>query len=246
MFASSKLKIKRAKEHVQELRSQLIAFSATDYYTLAVDKDPTTGQSFLKFEITKSLPPDISIVMGDALHNLHSALDLAISDVLFGHTGKRYSHLKFPVYPTKEAFESGIAGGKIKHAPKEIIALLKDVIKPYKGENDALWALHDLNITDKHIALVEIDQLSAMINIDAEDDRGNRIINGTLIVSTGHTLIPFASTREIQIKNQSKPAFNVLFSKGLPTEGKSVVPTLFQFTELVSSIIAAFEIVLRP
>lgn len=247
-FVFSQLKIERANEHIQELRWRLLEFAKTDYYSLRIERDAHTGQHVLEFEITKTLPLKISVVVGDVLHNLHSALDLAISDVLFAHTGQRYSHLKFPIYPDKKAFENGIANGKIKLAPPQIITLLKETIKPYQGGDDALWSLHNLNIVDKHIALVEIDQLTAMIAIDAEDDGGNKIIGGTLIASTGKTAIPWADTGadhgEIHIKNYGKPAFNVLFSKGLVTEGKSVIPTLYQFGELVSSIVEAFKIVL--
>jgi hypothetical protein len=245
MLEGAKLKVERAEKHIHELRDRLHAFFATDYYSLGISKNPKTGKHVLKFEITESLPPDIYPILGDALHNLHSALDLAISDAVFMKTQRRFKHLKFPIYPDKQGFENGIAKGKIQHSPEEIIALLKDAIKPYTGGNDAFWALHDLDITDKHIELIEIDKLSAMISVDVEDDRGNRVL-GTFIASTGETPIHWDGIGEIHIKNHSHPAPNVLFVEGLPTQGQPVIPALLQFAELVSSVIEAFEFVLRP
>lgn len=60
----------------------------------------------------------------------------------------------FPIGGSREDFEkTGI--GKIKRlsaaAQKRICGL-----KPYKGSNDPLWQLHQLDILDKHVVLVPV------------------------------------------------------------------------------------------
>ena len=244
LFIGPRLKLERAKQHISDLHARLCAFSGTDYYSLRVDTDHQTGKDSLKFEITKPLPDDIGLIIGDALHNLKSALDFAVNDIVFLKTGARSKYTKFPVQDSRDKLIATVNGGSVRKASKTIADLIVDIIKPYKGGNDAIWSLHELNILDKHILLLPVFQVSALLGVCAEDDSGRSLVDGTLIVESGKVALPFVPTTNLKITKYGKAAFAVCFDKGLPLEGQSIVPALRSLAEQVGSIIDAFETVL--
>jgi len=244
LFRGPRLKIERAKQHIGDLHARLCALSTTDYHRLSVERDPNTGDHLLAFEITQPLPDDVALIVGDAIHNLKSALDFAINDVVFEKTGKRSRHTKFPVYDSRSDLVVALNGGTIRPASETIANLLLDGIKPYKGGNDAIWAIHDLNIQDKHALLLPVIQIASLLDVCAEDERGNRILNGSLITVTGRVSVSFAATTKIKITNHGKATFAIFFDKGLPVEGHNVIETLRTFTEVVGGVIDAFSIAL--
>jgi hypothetical protein len=243
-FYGPKLKIKRAKQHIGDLHSKLQAFAATDYYSLRVDKDAETGNNILKFSVTKAPPEETALVIGDAIHNLKSALDLLVNDVFFEKLNRRSDYTKFPVCETRDKLVATMNGGTIRQASEAIADLIVDVIKPYKGGNDALYALHHLDICDKHMLLLPVVQITSLLDVSAEDDRGARMVNATLVIDgSGKSANVFATPGELQIKNYGKPVPSIFFDKGLPMEGEPIFPTLLQFTERVCGVLESFQTV---
>jgi hypothetical protein len=99
-----------------------------------------------------AIDPDIPMITGDAVHNLRSALDLLAWALYARRTKGKGTHIYFPIFETPKKYKSGserkVEG--ISEADIEAITLLK----PYKGGNDHLWGLHELDITDKHRLLI--------------------------------------------------------------------------------------------
>jgi len=236
-FEASRLKIERAKQHINDLRSRILAFADSDFYTLSIDKDTKTGNYGLKIEVRRSLPNDFALIIGDAAHNLKSALDVLGNEVVFLRLGRYDKHTRFPIRDTRNDLVIAVKGALISQASKEVANFIVDVVKAYKGGNDALWALHDLNILDKHRLLLPVMQVTSIVDFCAEDDRGNKCINATLVVTRNRTVTVFESLGNIRITNKGKTIPLVPFDKGLPMEGQAVVPSLIQLTELVSGIV---------
>jgi hypothetical protein len=244
LFTGPKLKIERARQHINDLQVRFTAFSSSDYYSFGVEKDVNSGKRFLKFEVTKPLPSDVAPIIGDALHNLKSALDLAINDVVFLKLGRYDAHTRFPFRETRNELEAAIKGALITQASKTIADLIVNVVKAYKGGNDALWTLHELNILDKHRLLLPVIHVGVLHGVGLEDDRGNQFTGLTMLVEAGRVHIPSIPGHagdNFKITNKGKPTLSVFFAEGLPTEGQFVLPTLICFVELVSNIIEQFE-----
>jgi hypothetical protein len=241
LFHGPKLKIERAKKHISDLQARFLDFASTNYYRLDFEKDPGTGNNLLRFTITESLPEDTALIIGDAFHNLRSALDFAISDVLFMKTGTRPKHAKFPVYKSRDDLVNAVSGGKISEAPKEILDFIVDIVKPYEGGNEAIRALHELDILDKHMLLLPIVQIGALTGVDLEDDRGNQFRKCDFIVEAGTAFIPIASSGNIKITDFGKPTIFVMFDKRMPLEGPHVLPTLAKLTRDIGYIVDEFE-----
>jgi hypothetical protein len=241
LFTGSKLKIKRANQHIDELQHILFAFLKADFYRLHIERDPKDGMNVLKFETTKDMPYEVPLVIGDSIHNLHAALDLMACEIvsLAGNTPDRQT--QFPFRDTRDELVKAINGGKIKAADPAIINLIVDTIQPYKGGNDPLCALHDLDIMDKHRLLIPVASVTALVGASAEDDRGNSFQSINFVVGQGGKINAVKTDSNLKITKQGQPSFNVIFDKGQVFEGKAVIETLHKLSQLVSGIVEAVE-----
>jgi hypothetical protein len=238
---SPRLKIERAKHHINDLHSRIADFGATDFYSLNAEKNIETAECRLKVEVEKPFPDDFALIIGDTVHNLKSALDVTVNEVVFRRLNRYDDYTRFPLRKTKDNLVSALNGGLIKQASEAVVEFIVNAVKPYKGGNDALWSLHDLNILDKHRLLLPVMQVTSIIDFCAEDDRGNRMENATLVVTRNRAVTLFASSGNIKITNKGKAIPLAFFDKGLPMEGQPVVPSLIQLTELVSNIVEGIE-----
>lgn len=212
-FEESGLKVKRANEHIYQLDAVMAEFAKTDFHRLFVEKDPETGYDVLKYEPTKPLPWNVPLIIGDVIHNLHSALDLAVYDIV-SRTGVEPSRdLYFPFRRDRDKLVSALKGREIKLLGPAIIDLILNEIKPYPGGNDALYALHDLDITDKHKLLVPILSINSVRGISAEDDRGNRLIDFTLTVPATDVSV-ISTAGNLKITDQGQAKVDIVFDKG--------------------------------
>jgi hypothetical protein len=146
----------------------------------------------------------------------------------------------FPVRKTRQELEATINGGQIKIAGADIIDLIVNSIKPYVGGNDALCALHALDVTDKHKLLIPLLSVSALTNVNARIG-GITFTNCSFTVSSDRVLnVGSFPDGELKIEGKATPAIGIAFDKGT-MEGEPVVPTLHQLSQIVSGVVDAIE-----
>lgn len=243
MFEGARLKVKRAEKHIDDFNDVIAAFVQSDFCRLYAEPDPNTGNSIVKFEMTKGAPDDLSVILGDALHNLRSALDLAAYELVLLAGEKPLKWVRFPVADDEAKLEAAINGGQIKIAGLDIVGLIVKTIRPYKGNggNAALCALHDLDIEDKHCLLVPTFSVGALSGVDFSV--GSNMWTDTFLAvsADGAVVCPISAPGKFELHKHGQPLFNVSFGKGVPFEGQPVVPTLHQLSQLVGGIIKALE-----
>lgn len=241
LFTGSKLKVKRANQHIIELQTVIGSFLKTDFYRLFIEVDSNDGSNLIRFEATKEMPCEVPLVIGDVIHNLRSALDLMTCEIVT-MAGKEVDRsIEFLIRDDREKLVAAIADRKIKAVPKSIIDLIVDTIKPYKGGNNALCALNDLDIMDKHKLLIPVTSITALVGVSMEDNRCNSFHDMTFAVGPGGKLNAIKTDSVMKVTNQGTPAFAVVFAKGQPLEGQPVFPTLHQLSQLVSGIVQTIE-----
>src|ERR1700678_2298437 len=150
-------KIQRAKKHLYDLEIELVKYEGRKKRVGLADFDPKTGEmvgnpSTIELSVISF---DALTIAGDVIHNLRSALDhLAHHLVLVGSPGVIPTRqIEFPIaqdFATYEAIKTRKVKGMRLAAIKAI-----DALKPYKGGNDALWRIHELDIIDKHRTIFE-------------------------------------------------------------------------------------------
>ena len=141
------LKIQWAKQHIDNLGRARISFLGTDAYFGIPKFDPETNRTQFILRSVPDIPSDISLLLGDAIHNLRTALDHLACE-LVRSTGISDPKVYFPICKTEDIYEAE-SDGKTKGMPPEAKKLI-DRLCPYGGKNHLLWGLHQLDIIDKH------------------------------------------------------------------------------------------------
>jgi hypothetical protein len=253
MFEGARLKIERANKHISDLNDVLFAFLNTDFHSdFRIEKDANTGNIVLKFSQTKEPPTDIPLILGDAIHNLRSALDLAYCEIIrdIANVPLR-PKTQVRIAETREKVISDLTTGDgiLKGSPG-IAAVITDILKPYKAGNESnpIHAIHDLNITDKHIILIPlINATSAVVDATVRGTDGKHgsmvMRNCHVSVSNGHVsnIVAFAQGEYDLQYDVKAVSFTVLFGEGQPLEGQPIVPTLYQLSEFVAETLTLLE-----
>jgi hypothetical protein len=104
-----------------------------------------------KFLTAPRFAADVLAGAGDIAHNLRSSLDHLMCQLLLVAGSGITTRDGFPISEDVTRYESRKAGIVNRVQPEAIEAL--DRLKPYKGGNDALWRVHELDRIDKHRAL---------------------------------------------------------------------------------------------
>jgi hypothetical protein len=95
---------------------------------------------------------------GDVVNNLRGALDHLVAQLSFARfpnlTQRQLRTCQFPIYQSPSRYEDGRK--RDVQFIRSGAARLIDSLKPYKGGNDALWILSQLDNTSKHRILLSV------------------------------------------------------------------------------------------
>ncbi len=131
-FSASRLKVERADKHISELDDAVREFLETRPYGITLDKNPESGDSLLQYGWNKPVPGEqFGLIIGDAVHNLRAALDLAwvaIINKIFGSS----EYAKFPICETATKLASDLSKSRdVFNACRGLYDLMVSQIKPY-------------------------------------------------------------------------------------------------------------------
>jgi hypothetical protein len=222
-FSGPHLKTERANHHIRELERIFKIHIAANQKALVpkYNRKPRTV-------IGTRFPKHTPTILGDALHNLRSALDHAYCILVEANGGTVNKHTKFPFTEKgsrKELEDSAKAHAEKAGGPSDkIIAVVFDDIQPYPGGKGAdLIKLHVLDIADKHMMLLPTEQRTEIRSIRTTS--GNMIVgcvstnsaDGDVVIGPGEGLDP---------DHDNKATFNICFGRGKPYEGEPILPVL--------------------
>jgi hypothetical protein len=246
MFEGSKLKISRSKKHADEFLQDVRKFLGTDFLDLSIDFDEGMSRSTLKFRMKQDPPVELSMILGDAIHNLRAALDLAFVEFIkaVGITPTKWS--TFRVWESRDKMVSTYSTSLFKGFD-DVTALFSDHIRNFEGGNGLLVALDALDINDKHCLLIPTFSVVRLMNVSAEVvyEGGSRVVfdNCRLGVGQGGALNLAGSDNRgvLTIKNKGTPEIAVLFGESTALAQQPIAETLDAFTKTVTQVIAQFE-----
>lgn len=153
------LKLERAREHLQSLDTKIRGWIEEDTYRYVPKLDPESGKKRIYFEVLQDPPPRYSLIIGDCLHNLHSALDNLVYELATVYTGidplpeERAKELAFPIFGPKplKASKGREMIGCIHPDAQTIIKKLQPHLRGKKKyATSPLWQLYRLSNLDKH------------------------------------------------------------------------------------------------
>ena len=155
-YRDARLKVDRAKKHISDLKADIVALEDTSTATIEYHPDSHAQSVVHEFPNFEKALAELSLIVGDAIHNLHSALDFAWYCTISRHLPDKISDsTKFPVRETRQNLEGALHGIEVDTRCKRLFDCIVSDIQPYKGgHNSAVWTLHNLDIPDKHLLLL--------------------------------------------------------------------------------------------
>jgi hypothetical protein len=240
-FANALLKIKRANKHIADIEERLR--TSSDRYGPSMHMDSKTGEKFLYYYSTdRNLRPDIALIVGDAIHNLRCALDIAWVGTVTALSPKPPSRqCKFPIYPagTRHNLESVLTKSTEIPESSPVIPLMLDGVKCYEGGDSDILALSELDIDDKHSVLIPMLTVTGVEGVEVEHEDGTINVYEIMLVppNSYRTTVPLES----KIKNHGQVRFEITFREGTRLKGVDVLPTLKRISWKVSRIVRRLQ-----
>jgi len=243
-FESSRLKIKWANQHILDV--QRLVSALPDLYEATVEINPVAGNPVIKHDLRDRTERmnKLALLIGDAVHNLKCALDYAWIETLSLRAPSLLTDFsKFPIYPDGDSLKGALVGREIDTTFGALYKLLISEIQPYSGANDAIYALHYLNIRDKHKLLTPIVEFAAIEGIELENERGEVEKIGTWASSQKP---PYYVPIETgwHIKNKGHVVVEILFEEGTPLYDLEIIDTLQLYSRSTLQVIECLETIL--
>src|SRR6266571_2456329 len=245
-FLGPRLKIERADRHIADVDDVVRKFLEREPYTAVVEQEKGCPDS-LVLRAKEKLPNRLATIIADAVHNLRTSLDYLAVD-LVALNGQSTKDVYFPFCASADDLEAKIVERHIDRATEKIVNEIR-LLKPYRGGNDALRAIHDLDIIDKHKLLIPIGYVGSVKNLvySAKPDPnttnifvfGDNHWRGAL--DDGAKMVTLVTGHNLKVGQNFKAEIQIAFADGQPFEGKPIIQSLKIFSKAVTSVIARFE-----
>ena len=158
-FESPKGLVAHAREHADNLESQIRAFFDKRPYARVIEFDPNTGHDVHKVRLTAQVPGRLSRILKDCTSNLRDALDHAVYAAAISLGAINPEKTGFPFANDATHLEDELTSWKFEEVPPEIHPCLRG-FKPYPGENDILVALNRIRNPNTHRVIVPVGTAS--------------------------------------------------------------------------------------
>lgn len=240
-FREPRLKVKRANQHITDLNREILAYSRKEPYRVIVDRDSEPGQQLLRVVQRFPMPAEWPLILGDAVHNLRSALDIMACDVMRYH-GYGVSSVHFPFAERAEDLETEILRRTVHRARPEVVNLFYQ-LKPYKGGDRLLRAIHDLDVRDKHKLITPVVHMPGVTGVQVLRPDGSHLLHsakGAKFLIDSEEKVLLRAPLGFKFQYDRKATIEIRFGEG-PFSPHPIIPTLHQMSQLASQVILKFE-----
>jgi len=241
MFEASRLKIRRAGHHVRELKAALETYCKSSFCRIGVDAATKDGAPAVRMERTRELPGEIPLMLGDAIHNLRSSLDLMACALVRSGGRQPTRFTRFPIELSREKFVATLDGGAIKAARPDLADFLVDTIRPYKGGDDALSNLNDLDLDERHKLIVPDIAVVALHNVAVKSEARGASKIGKLEIGPHGVFRVDEALGRVEITSYQDASFQALFDATSAYAGQPIVPTLHLLAQQVAGVVDSIQ-----
>jgi hypothetical protein len=220
LFQNSRIKIEQARRHIAEVERLLAEHAAAITIIPGFPEGYDVPNHPSKIVIPlgsmqiRGVPEVVPATIGDAIHNLRSALDLMAADMA-RNNNESVDKVAFPFAESSGKFSKAVKERKFSRCGEKAITIAIKA-EPYKGGNNLLYSIHQLDISDKHNMLLPVANSVGMPVIDTWTGR-----------IVGDPTRPSSIT-------YTWPAPN-------PLHGQDVISSLQQMADLITKVVDDFE-----
>jgi len=243
LFDSARAKIERARQQTDALRAVFEGFYKSQSYSIRQELDPQAGEKRLVFH-ADPLPLEWSVIIGEIVHNLRSALDHAIYELTCIESGGPLEGTEFPIFDNESRYfaldrrgnptrASGLF--KIRGIKDETRRAVIKGLQPFEfrkthpaDQLPIIALVHKLNIVDKHRTLhlcrMSTTQLQTRVLRDIHP------ISMTIVIPRLEDGTEVTRWRPVgdfndEVDMESEVSFEIAFGDSVPIlAGKAVIP----------------------
>src|SRR6185312_937803 len=179
------LKIQRAERHIDELRLTTYPLHRNLSEIVVVHSDVGGPDEHpecyrLVYRPKHPIPEFLAVIIGDAIHNLRSALDLLAGGIIRTLPGKPLGDKRphFPMHSERKNLEADLSLAAIEKALPGAKKLLLEDIRPANGPNETTWRFNVLNNLDKHNLIIPAVSIAEIKNVNARWGTGGVMYGG--------------------------------------------------------------------
>ena len=241
-FLGAKLKLKRTKTHLQELGNRIDDYFRSQPVKVVVEKDPNSPNYNWTLRVKHDVPLCFAAIIGDVIHNLRASLDLLATE-LVAKSGGNPKDVYFPFANDEDGLDEMIKKRHIDRAGGKAIALIKS-LKPYKGGNDLLRALHDLDIIDKHRSLIPVAHYAGIKYFQMVNASGPILTIKDLHcgpIRDGMILMSLPPANNMKVGQSFEPLIKLTLHREVIGNDDDLIQLLNSLVTMVEEIISMFE-----
>lgn len=236
------LKLDRAEKHIDELKAMIQRYMTDNFSNVPAEihvQAPPNASLQWQVQLPVSGLSLLAPVVGDALHNLRSALDHIAWELVTANGGTPTGDTYFPILraaPTPNRYGQSqppsVSGGASLAARNIIRDIQPYTLNLARPEDTNIFQLHRLSIEDKHHGLIltpvfvqgvdfvtgHVGNIHGVLRIDHTTDDGAEMVFVSDVAST---------------RVHGNAAVRVSLGNGLPGEDSPVSAKLGRFWRLV-------------
>jgi hypothetical protein len=245
-LSGCRVKIARARKHLEELDRTVNGFLSVHPYDIYSEFSVDTGEEVWRIKVLLSPPVELGGIIGDVVHNLRSALDLAVCRLVRVNNGNVTANTGFPVYTDATDYQS--TGRKkvrgVTPAALRIIDFLQPCNQPVPPEDHMNYILHRLDITDKHRLLIPVGSAmhdgdiyirNAVLDGVPQSLGVNPIVDGAEFLRVKHII------KKPNTEIEPRLRFELVFERDGPGQGQEVLHLLSQLVTYTEKNINWFD-----
>nr|WP_298414061.1 hypothetical protein [uncultured Halomonas sp.] len=241
-FFSAKLKVERARSHIRELSNNIVDYLKSKPFKVVITQHPGSKEQLWMLRVRHDIPRVYAAIIGDVIHNLRASLDLLATE-LVTKSGGDPNKIYFPFGNDETSLDNMIKRRGIDQAGKEIVGLIKS-LKPYKGGNELLRGLHDLDITDKHKSLIPVAHYVGLKNIKTTNASGGVTIIQNMHcgpITDGMVLAILPPVNNFAVGQSFTPSLKLTLNEEILKTDEDIIQLLNRLVTMVEGIICQFE-----
>ncbi|HWA30051.1 MAG TPA: hypothetical protein VG867_03085 [Rhizomicrobium sp.] len=251
-FPGARLKLDRAKRHITELDFAISEFLKENPHGIEIKTD---GQGHLRVtaKMSEASTVGLSVIIGDAIHNLRSSLDHLAAGLIEMNDGTPGRNTAFPIDAAESGFNGNITS-KLAGAADVAIAIVR-AMKPYDTGNDGrpgnlnLVSLSRLDNDDKHLLLLASVAVARIGRILIKNPDGSVFLEMTDTEIGGNgdvNVLSVALADGMKVEASRQATFTIRFNGTSRFNGERVPETLRVLAKEVEKVIERFEVTLFP
>ncbi len=227
-----RIKIERAKQHLKDLERTVLACRGRTMCVLLSEDNPHS----IHRETLAVYPFDILAIAGDVIHALRSTLDHLAYQLAIVGSGKPPSRrVGFPIAKDKATYEAD-KPHKLEGIRPEAIKVIDDLAR-YKGGNDTLWRIHELDNIDKHRFVFVIAQ-DALFEAPWYTEEMPFLIRPRTLKTDAPL---FSGVIDSDVEDEVNFEIEKAVNDTQIVKGDALLPTLHQYIDIVEKLILSFE-----